>query len=138
MGVLGSGLRTSTISTPLPLNFKECIQISNGITKFIKSNEYSFVNNCIVNVNFKKVIIQVTPNPFSNFINVKTISKIDEKEELKIVIVNSYGLIMKIYKIHPSSLINGVQLPLSDLTTGLYYLQLYSSKIYEIINIQKL
>jgi hypothetical protein len=56
-GVLGGDLSVSNSSNPLTMNMNNCIQISNGIAKFSSVNNGSFVNTCVVDLNYSKLII---------------------------------------------------------------------------------
>ena len=60
MGVLGGDLQLSNISNPLTLSMTNCIQVSNGVTKFIVSNNGIFINECVVDLNYTKLNIQIS------------------------------------------------------------------------------
>ena len=51
-GVLGGDLSVSNSSNPFTMNMNNCIQISNGIAKFSSVNNGSFVNTCVVDLNY--------------------------------------------------------------------------------------
>ena len=52
MGVLGGDLKLSNSSNPLTLSMANCIQVSNGVTKFLTTNKIYFINYCFIkNIN---------------------------------------------------------------------------------------
>ena len=71
-------VKTSTYSNPLSINGKNCIIVSNGISKFIVSDHGIFLNECAVNEDYIRFSIQVAPNPATNYTIVKFKNKLQK------------------------------------------------------------
>ena len=100
MGVLGGDLKLSNSSNPLTLSMANCIQVSNGVTKFLTTNAGMFINECVVDLNYSKISIQVLPNPFTDAVYVKFKSKIDKDNHFKISVFNNVGQLVKIENVY--------------------------------------
>ncbi len=137
MGVMGSELSISTNSSPLSVNASNCLQINNGISKFLANNTGEFVNDCVVNLNYTKLSIQVLPNPFVDAVYVTFKSKIDNDNHFKISVFNNVGKLVKVTSIFQDLFYTGYRLQLSELPSGLYFMQINSSKVNEVFKIIK-
>ena len=137
MSVLGVGLNVSTSSNPLLLNTTNCLQVSNGVSKYLATKSGDFINNCLVNINYTKFNIQISPNPFINDVNIKFKAKLDYNNQFKISIFNNYGILQKMYNVSQDQLLVGFKIQLVELTSGIYFLQIQSPKVNEIYKIMK-
>ena len=136
-GVLGGDLSVSNSSNPFTMNMNNCIQISNGIAKFSSVNNGSFVNTCVVDLNYSKLSIQVSPNPFIDAVYISFKSKIDKDNHFKIAVFNNIGQLLKIENVNQDLFYVGYRLPMSNLPSGTYFLQISSSKVNEMFKIIK-
>jgi hypothetical protein len=137
MGVLGGDLKLSNSSNPLTVNMTNCIQVSNGVTKFIITNNGMFVNECVVDLNYSKISIQVLPNPFVDAVYVKFKTKIDRDNHFKISVFNNMGQLVKIENVNQDLFYTGYRVVMSDIPSGIYIMQISSSKVNEIFKIMK-
>ena len=137
MGVLGGDLKLSNISNPLTVNMANCIQVSNGVTKFLTTNNGLFINECVVDLNYSKISIQVLPNPFVDAVYVTFKSKIDKDNHFKISVFNNMGQLVKIENVNQDLFYTGYRVVMSDIPTGIYIMQISSSKVNEIFKIMK-
>lgn len=137
MSVLGEGLNVSTSSNPLSFNSINCLHVSNGVSKYLATKTGEFINNCIVDINYIKINIHISPNPFLNDISVKFKFKIDHNNQFKISIYNNYGILVKMYNVSQDHLLTGFKMQLIELPTGTYFLQINSAKVNEIFKIMK-
>lgn len=138
IGSVGGGLNIKNYSSSLLLDVNNCIKISNGVVKFSNSNYAEFINDCVVNLNYSRLSIQVNPNPFIESIYVKFKTKIDFDNKFKISIFNYTGQLLKVYNVNQISLYTGFRIPLSDLTSGIYLMQIQSNKVNELFKIEKI
>ena len=115
MGVLGGDLKLSNSSNPLTLNMSNCIIVTNGVTKFLTTNNGMFINECVVDLNYSKLSIQVLPNPFVDAVYVKFKTKI----------------------VNQDLFYTGHRVRLSDIPSGVYFMQINSSKVNEIFKLFK-
>jgi len=137
MGVLGGDLKLSNSSNPLTVNMANCIQVSNGVTKFLTTNNGLFINECVVDLNYSKISIQVLPNPFIDAVYVTFKSKIDKDNHFKISVFNNMGQLVKIENVNQDLFYTGYRVVMSDIPTGIYMMQISSSKVNEIFKIMK-
>lgn len=137
MGVLGSDLLISHSSNPITLNMSNCIQVTNGVAKFTSVNNEAFVNNCIVEINYSKISIQVFPNPFVDVIYVSFKNKIDNDNHFKITVFNNLGQLVKVESVSQDLFYTGHRVFIPNLPTGIYFVQISSSKVNEFFKILK-
>jgi hypothetical protein len=137
MGVLGGDLQLSNSSNPLTLSISNCIQVSNGVTKFITTNNGLFINECLVDLNYSKISIQVLPNPFTDAVYVSFKSKIDKDNHFKISVFNNVGQLVKTENVYQDLFYTGYKVLLSNIPIGIYFIQINSSKVNEIFKIVK-
>ncbi len=137
IGVLGGDLSLSNSSNPLTMSMNNCIQVSNGVAKFAIVNNEAFVNNCVVDLNYSKISIQVLPNPFVNSVYVTFKSKIDNDNHFKISVYNNIGQLVKTENVYQDLFYSGYKITMSSIPTGIYFLQINSSKVNEVFKIVK-
>ena len=137
MGVLGGDLKLSNSSNPLTLSMANCIQVSNGVTKFLTTNAGMFMNECVVDLNYSKISIQVMPNPFTDAVYVSFKSKIDKDNHFKISVFNNVGQLVKTENVYQDLFYTGYKVMLSNIPIGIYFIQINSSKVNEIFKIVK-
>ena len=137
MGVMGSNLTISTNSNPLSVNSSNCLQVTNGISKFLANNTGVFINDCVVNLNYTKLSIQVLPNPFVDAVYITFKSKIDNDNHFKISVFNSVGNLVKVTSVFQDLFYSRFKLPLSELPSGLYFMHINSNKVNEVFKIIK-
>jgi hypothetical protein len=137
MGVLGGDLNLSNSSNPLTLNMSNCIIVTNGVTKFLTTNNGMFVNECVVDLNYSKISIQVLPNPFVDAVYVKFKSKIDKSNQFKISVFNNIGHLVKTENVNQDLFYTGYRVIMNDIPSGIYFMQINSSKVNEVFKLFK-
>jgi hypothetical protein len=137
MGVLGGDLNLSNSSNPLTLSMANCIQVSNGVTKFLTTNNGMFINECVVDLNYSKISIQVLPNPFADAVYVKFKTKIDKDNHFKISVFNNMGKLIKTENVNQDLFYIGYRVVMSDIPSGIYFMQINSSKVNEVFKLFK-
>ena len=137
MGVMGSDLKLINSSNPLTINRSNCIQVSNGVAKYLTSNAGTFINNCVVDLNYSNLSIQVLPNPFTEAVYITFKSKIDNDNHFKISVFNNVGQLVKNESIYQDLFYSGYRLVMSSLPSGIYFLKINSSKVNEVFKIYK-
>ena len=137
MGVLGGDLNLSNSSNPLTVNMANCIQVSSGITKFLTTSNGIFINECVVDLNYSKLSIQVLPNPFVDAVYIKFKTKIDKTNHFKISVFNNMGQLVKTENVNQDLFYTGYKVALSNIPSGIYLMQINSSKVNEVFKIFK-
>lgn len=138
IGVVGADFKTSTYSNPLSINGKNCIIVSNGISKFIVSDRGIFLNECAVNEDYIRFSIQVAPNPATNFTIVKFKNKLQANDNFTLTLFGSSGQLINKFPTSQLELLQGYRLSTSNLSEGVYFIQISSDKINQIFRIIKL
>ena len=138
IGVVGADFKTSTYSNPLSINGKNCIIVTNGISKFIVSDHGIFLNECAVNEDYIRFSIQVAPNPATNFTIVKFKNKLQANDNFTLTLFGSNGQLINKFPTSQLELLQGYRLSTSNLIEGVYFIQISSNKINQIFRIIKL
>ena len=138
IGVLGADFNTSTYSNPLSINGKNCIIVSSGISKFIVSDRGIFLNECAVNEDYIRFSIQVAPNPATNYTIVKFKNKLQVDDNFTLTLFGSSGQLINKFPTSQLVLLQGYRLSTSNLSEGVYFIQISSDKINQIFRIIKL
>jgi hypothetical protein len=138
IGVVGADFKTSTYSNPLSINGKNCIIVSNGISKFIVSEHGIFLNECAVNEDYIRFSIQVAPNPATNYTIVKFKNKLQANDNFTLTLFGSSGQLINKFPTSQLELLQGYRLSTSNLSEGVYFIQISSDKINQIFRIIKL
>jgi hypothetical protein len=135
IGVVGADFKTSTYSNPLSINGKNCIIVTNGISKFIVSDHGIFLNECAVNEEFIKYSIQVAPNPATNYTIIKFKNKLQVDNNFTLSIFGSNGRLVNKFPTSQLQLLQGYRLSTSELNEGVYFIQISSDKINQIFRL---
>jgi hypothetical protein len=135
IGVVGADFKTSTYSNPLSINGKNCIIVTNGISKFIVSDHGIFLNECAVNEEFIKYSIQVAPNPATNYTIIKFKNKLQVDNDFTLSLFGSNGRLINKFLTNQIQLMQGYRLSTSELNDGVYFIQISSDKINQIFRL---
>jgi hypothetical protein len=135
IGVVGADFKTSTYSNPLSINGKNCIIVTNGISKFIVSDHGIFLNECAVNEDYIRLSIQVAPNPATNYTIIKFKNKLQANNNVTLTLYGSNGRVMNKFPTSQIQLLQGYRLSTSELTEGVYFIQISSDKINQIFRL---
>jgi len=135
IGVVGADFKTSTYSNPLSINGKNCIIVTNGISKFIVSDHGIFLNECAVNEDFIKYSIQVAPNPATNYTIIKFKNKLQVDNDFTLSLFGSNGRLINKFLTNQLQLMQGYRLSTSELNEGVYFIQISSNKINQIFRL---
>jgi len=135
IGVVGADFKTSTYSNPLSINGKNCIIVTNGISKFIVSDHGIFLNECAVNQDYIRFSIQVAPNPANSYTIVKFKNKLQVDNNFTLSLFGSDGRLINKFPTNQIQLMQGYRLSTSELNDGVYFIQISSDKINQIFRL---
>ena len=135
IGVVGADFKTSTYSNPLSINGKNCITVTNGISKFIVSDHGIFLNECAVNQDYIRFSIQVAPNPATNYTIIKFKNKLQVDNNFTLSLFGSDGRLINKFPTNQIQLMQGYRLSTSELNDGVYFIQISSDKINQIFRL---
>ena len=135
IGVVGADFKTSTYSNPLSINGKNCIVVTNGISKFIVSDHGIFLNECALNQDYIRFSIQVAPNPANSYTIVKFKNKLQLDNNFTLSLFGSDGRLINKFPTNQIQLMQGYRLSTSELNDGVYFIQIFSDKINQIFRL---
>jgi hypothetical protein len=135
IGVVGADFKTSTYSNPLSINGKNCIIVTNGISKFIVSDHGIFLNECALNQDYIRFSIQVSPNPANSYTIVKFKNKLQADNNFTLSLFGSNGQLVNKFPTNQLQLLQGYRLSTSELNDGVYFIQISSDKINQIFRL---
>ena len=137
IGVFGEGLKIDSYSNPLAITSNTCIQVTNGVSKFLISGKGVYLNACAIRESEFKLNILVAPNPATEYTIVKFGNKLQNQDRFNIQIYNASGSILKKYTATQSQLLTGFRLNTSSLAQGIYFIKIFSYSINEVVKIIK-
>ena len=137
IGVFGDNLNINSFSNPLAITSKSCIQITNGISKFLISGHGLYLNACAVKENEIKLNIVAAPNPAVDYTIIKFGSKIKNNERFDLQIYNANGQLLKKVATTQLQLLDGFRIETANFSQGIYFIKIFSSSVDEVIKIIK-
>jgi len=137
IGVFGENLKIDSYSNPLAIISKTCIQVTNGVAKFLISGKGVYLNACAVKETEIKLNILVAPNPATEYTVVKFGTKLQNQERFNIQLYNAAGQLVQKYTTTQSQLLEGFRITTGNLAQGIYFIKVFSSSINEVVKIIK-
>jgi hypothetical protein len=137
IGVFGENLKIDSYSNPLAITSKTCIQITNGVSKFLISGKGVYLNACAVKETEIKLNILVAPNPATEYTVVKFGTKLQNQERFNIQLYNAAGQLVQKHTTTQSQLLEGFRITTGNLAQGIYFIKVFSSSINEVVKIIK-
>ena len=137
IGVFGENLKIDSYSNPLAITSKTCIQITNGVSKFLISGKGVYLNACAVKETEIKLNILVAPNPATEYTVVKFGTKLQNQERFNIQLYNAAGQLVQKHTTTQSQLLEGFRITTGNLAQGIYFIKVFSSTINEVVKIIK-
>jgi hypothetical protein len=128
MSSVGGFSGTNTIS--IPMQFKstdECIDIQSGIAVLSGiRNKGEFAINCGINFKVNSLGIKMFPVPAANRTKVRFTNTPPLKDQFEISVYSRFGVLVMTQKATGYDLFQGVDLDLSKLFAGAYYIKIES------------
>jgi hypothetical protein len=137
IGVFGEKLNVDSYSNPLAITSKSCIQITNGVSKFLVSGKGIYLNACAVKETEIKLTISVSPNPATEYTILKFGTKLQSQERFTIQLYNAAGQIVQSHATTQFQLLEGFRILTGNLTQGVYFIKVFSTNINEVVKIFK-
>jgi len=137
IGVFGENLKIDSYSNPLAITSKTCIQVTNGVAKFLISGKGVYLNACAVKETDIKLNILVAPNPATEYTVVKFGTKLQNQERFNIQLFNAAGQLVQKHVTTQSQLLTGFRIATGNLAQGIYFIKVFSSTINEVVKIIK-
>ncbi len=137
IGVFGENLKIDSYSNPLAITSKTCIQVTNGVAKFLITGKGVYLNACAVKETEIKLNILVAPNPANEYTVVKFGTKLQNQERFNIELFNAAGQLVQKHVTTQSQLLTGFRIATGNLAQGIYFIKVFSSSINEVVKIIK-
>ncbi len=137
IGSIGSMPKVAGLSSPILISSENCFLISNNITKFWASKDGEFFASCMVDLDFIKLSIKITPNPVVTFANIRFLSMLQKENKFKLVVYNNTGQPEILKDVSQEAFLAGYKLDMSSLPSGYYFIQIASSSILQTFKILK-
>ena len=137
IGVFGENLKIDSYSNPLAVSSKSCIQVTNGVAKFLVSGKGLYLNACAVKETEIKLNILVAPNPATEYTVVKFGTKLQHQERFNIQLFDGAGQLVQKHVTTQSQLLAGFKITTGNLAQGIYFIKVFSSSINEVVKIIK-
>jgi hypothetical protein len=137
IGVFGENLKIDSYSNPLAITSKTCIQVTNGVAKFLISGKGVYLNACAVKETDIKLNILVAPNPATEYTVVKFGTKLQNQERFNIQLFNAAGQLVQKHVTTQSQLLTGFRIATGNLLQGIYFIKVFSTSINEVVKIIK-
>lgn len=137
IGVFGEHLKIDSYSNPLAVTSTSCIQVTNGVAKFLISGKGVYLNACAVKETEIKLNILVAPNPATEYTVVKFGTKLQNQERFNIQLYNAAGQLVQKHTTTQSQLLEGFRITTGNLAQGIYFIKVFSSSINEVVKIIK-
>ena len=137
IGSIGGMPKVSGISSPILISSENCFLISNNITKFWASKKGEFFASCMVNLDYIKMNIKITPNPVTTYANIRFLTMLQKDNKLKLVVYNNTGQPEILKDVSQEAFLTGYKLDMSSLSSGYYFIQIASSSILQTFKILK-
>ena len=137
IGVFGENLKIDSYSNPLAISSKTCIQVTNGVAKFLVSGKGLYLNACAVKETEIKLNILVAPNPATEYTVVKFGTKLQHQERFNIQLFDGAGQLVQKHITTQSQLLEGFRIATGNLAQGIYFIKVFSSTINEVVKIIK-
>lgn len=137
IGSIGGMPKASSISAPILISGENCFIVSNNITKFWASKKGEFFATCLVDLDYIKMSIKITPNPVISYATIKFLSMLQSDNKFKLVVYNNIGQPAILKDVSQDAFLAGYRLDMSSLASGYYFIQIASSTILQTFKILK-
>ena len=137
IGSIGGMSKSSGYSTPILITGDNCFKVSNNISKFWASKKGEFFASCIVDLDYIKLSIKITPNPVITYANIKFLNMLQNDNKFTVVVFNNTGQPALTKEVSQDAFLNGYKLDMSSLASGYYFIQIASSSILQTFKILK-
>jgi hypothetical protein len=127
-------------SSSVAFSINNCLQVSNGLSKFLPVAHNEFVNQCIPVVPDQKFNFLVYPNPFKSFINIKSEVLLTSTNNIIINLFTAVEgkLIYSLPIANQNVLYSGIQIKPNSVASGSYLLDININNIPHLYKILKI
>lgn len=137
---LASSNASNYNSSSIALTVNKCLQVSNGLSKFMPVNHNEFVNMCIPIIPDEHYNFLVYPNPFKSFINIKSEVLIKSTDNILINVHTAVEgkLVFTMSVPNQNVLYSGIQISPKSIASGSYILDININNLPHLFKILKI
>ena len=127
-------------SSSIALTINNCLQVSNGLSKFLPVNHNEFVNRCLPILSDEIYHFLVYPNPFKSFINIKSEVLIKSSDNILINVYTAVEgkLVFTMNVPNQNILYSGIQIMPHAIASGSYILDINMNNLPHLFKIVKI
>lgn len=125
------------MSSPIFISSENCFLITNNISKFWESKKGEFFTSCVVDLDYIKLSIRISPNPVITYANIKFLNMLQNDNKFKLTVYNISGQPEISKDVSQDVFLSGYNLDMSNLSSGFYFIQIASNKILQTFKILK-
>jgi len=127
-------------SSSIALSLNNCLQVSNGLSKFMSVGHNEFINQCIPVIPDQHFNFLVYPNPFKSYINIRSEILLTSTDKILINVFNAVEgkLVYSSPVANQNVLFTGIQIKPNLITSGSYVLDININNIPHLFKILKI
>lgn len=127
-------------SSSISLSVNNCLQVSNGLAKFMTIGHNEFVNQCIPIIPNQHFNFLVYPNPFKSVINIKSEILLTSTDNILINVFTAVEgkLIFSLPVANQHVLFSGIQIKPNAIASGSYVLDININNVSHLYKILKI
>ena len=127
-------------SSSIALSLNNCLQVSNGLSKFMSVGHNEFINQCIPVIPDQHFNFLVYPNPFKSYINIRSEILLTSTDK---ILINGFNavegkLVYSSPVANQNVLFTGIQIKPNLITSGSYVLDININNIPHLFKILKI
>ncbi len=137
IGSIGGMSNASASSGSISIYKKNCFIVANNVSKFWPTKKGEFFASCLVDLDYIKLSIKITPNPVNTYANIKFLNMIQSDNQFKLIVYNNTGQPSISKEVTQDAFLAGYKLDMSTLSSGYYFIQIASNSILQTFKILK-
>jgi hypothetical protein len=130
-GFIGTiGDTSAKLSEPLIIQYSQCFEITNGLSRFTPAKSGVFAISCVEVPAKVDLLVHVYPNPVVNQLTIRSLTNYPEKGLVKytVVLTDFTGRHIREIKTDIASINKGFAIGVNDLPQGFFIVTLYADK----------
>lgn len=137
IGSIGGMSNASASSVPISIYKKNCYIVASNVSRFWPTKKGEFFASCMVDLDYIKLSIKISPNPVFTYTNIKFLNMIQSENQFKLIVYNNTGQPTISKEVTQDAFLAGYKLDMSTLSSGYYFIQIASNSILQTFKILK-
>jgi hypothetical protein len=111
--------------------------VASNVSRFWPTKKGEFFASCMVDLDYIKLSIKISPNPVFTYTNIKFLNMIQSENQFKLIVYNNTGQPTISKEVTQDAFLAGYKLDMSTLSSGYYFIQIASNSILQTFKILK-